>query len=122
MAVDPICGMTVDEATARSAEKDGRTFYFCSDHCRQTFLASASSNTKEPEAHAPHGRHGHPASSTSLPPPEKRQPSAAKYTCPMHPEVQRDQPGNCPQCGMALEPTRPAARQQKVIYTCPMHP
>jgi Cu+-exporting ATPase len=25
------------------------------------------------------------------------------YTCPMHPEVQRDHPGNCPKCGMALE-------------------
>ena len=26
-----------------------------------------------------------------------------KYTCPMHPEVQSDQPGNCPKCGMKLE-------------------
>jgi Cu+-exporting ATPase len=26
------------------------------------------------------------------------------YTCPMHPEVQQDHPGNCPKCGMALEP------------------
>lgn len=25
------------------------------------------------------------------------------YTCPMHPEVHSDEPGNCPQCGMALE-------------------
>lgn len=122
MAIDPICGMTVDEATARSAKKDGQTFYFCSDHCRQRFLASGPSMPKQPVAHATHGRHGHHASPTSLPPPEKRQPSAAKYTCPMHPQVQSDQPGNCPQCGMALEPTRPAARQQRVIYTCPMHP
>src|ERR1017187_2232504 len=32
--------------------------------------------------------------------------SAAKpiYTCPMHPEVQQDHPGNCPKCGMTLEP------------------
>ena len=36
---DPICGMTVDEATALHAERDGKTFYFCSDHCRQTFLS-----------------------------------------------------------------------------------
>ncbi len=27
---DPICGMTVDEKTARRAERDGKTFYFCS--------------------------------------------------------------------------------------------
>ena len=36
----------------------------------------------------------------------KVQPSAANtiYTCPMHPEVQQDHPGNCPKCGMTLEP------------------
>lgn len=38
MAIDPICGMTVDEATARSGERDGKTFFFCSEHCRQKFL------------------------------------------------------------------------------------
>jgi YHS domain-containing protein len=32
MAIDPICGMTVDEASALYAERDGQTFYFCSDH------------------------------------------------------------------------------------------
>ena len=37
---DPICGMTVDEATALHAERNGKTFYFCSDHCRQKFLAT----------------------------------------------------------------------------------
>jgi YHS domain-containing protein len=37
---DPICGMTVDEATALHAEHDGKTSYFCSDHCRQKFLSS----------------------------------------------------------------------------------
>ncbi|HME00682.1 MAG TPA: heavy metal translocating P-type ATPase [Terriglobia bacterium] len=30
--------------------------------------------------------------------------TAATYTCPMHPEVVSDQPGDCPKCGMALEP------------------
>jgi Cu+-exporting ATPase len=37
---DPICGMTVDEPTALHAERDGKTFYFCSDHCRQKFLST----------------------------------------------------------------------------------
>jgi YHS domain-containing protein len=37
---DPICGMTVDEATALPAERDGKTFYFCSDHCREKFLST----------------------------------------------------------------------------------
>jgi len=39
-AKDPICGMTVEEASALHAERDGKTFYFCSDHCRQKFLSA----------------------------------------------------------------------------------
>ncbi len=45
---------------------------------------------------------------------------AGTYTCPMHPEVVNDGPGDCPKCGMALEPAAPIRR--KTQYTCPMHP
>ncbi|HET7239066.1 MAG TPA: copper-translocating P-type ATPase [Terrimicrobiaceae bacterium] len=45
---------------------------------------------------------------------------AGKYTCPMDPEVVSDKPGDCPKCGMALEPA--AGTLHKTIYTCPMHP
>ena len=34
-------------------------------------------------------------------------PAGAIYTCPMHPEVRQDHPGNCPKCGMTLEPVLP---------------
>jgi Cu+-exporting ATPase len=81
MARDPICDMTVDEASALSAERDGQTFYFCSDGCRQKFLSAPATVEKEEK---PQGK--------------------AIYTCPMHPEVQQDHPGACPKCGMALEP------------------
>ena len=37
---DPICGMTVDQATALHVERDGKAFYFCSDRCRQKFLST----------------------------------------------------------------------------------
>lgn len=37
---DPVCGMTVDKATAVHAERDGETFYFCCDNCRQKFLSA----------------------------------------------------------------------------------
>ena len=82
MAIDPICGMTVDEASALHAERDGQTFYFCSDHCRQKFLSA-----RPPPRSTKRSRQG-----------------KAIYTCPMHPEVQQDHPGDCPKCGMALEP------------------
>jgi len=81
MAIDPICGMTVDEATALRAERDGQTFYFCSEHCRKTFLSTTAT-----------AKH------------EEMPPGKTIYTCPMHPEVQQDHPGPCPKCGMALEP------------------
>ena len=42
------------------------------------------------------------------------------YTCPMHPEVSEVTPGDCPKCGMALEPTVP--QKTRTQYTCPMHP
>ena len=85
MAKDPICGMTVDEATALHAERDGQTFNFCSEHCRKMFLATpAVVKHEEKKGQKPKGQ--------------------AIYTCPMHPEVQQDHPGNCPKCGMALEP------------------
>jgi len=44
------------------------------------------------------------------------------YTCPMHPEIQQDHPGDCPKCGMALESLTPPSSQSKTEYTCPMHP
>lgn len=112
MAIDPICGMTVDEATARSGVRDGKSFYFCSENCRQKFLGS---QTQE-KPHTPHDPEGHDQK------PATNQQASGKYTCPMHPEVLSDKPGNCPKCGMALELARPAAQKQSVIYTCPMHP
>jgi hypothetical protein len=34
--------------------------------------------------------------------PSESGPQAHQYTCPMHPEVVKDAPGNCPKCGMKL--------------------
>lgn len=108
MAIDPICGMTVDETTSRQAARDGRTYYFCSEHCRQKFLAN------EPNAHHAHEHRSDTPVAKSAKPDE--------YTCPMHPEVRSDRPGSCPKCGMALERITSTVAAPKVIYTCPMHP
>jgi Cu+-exporting ATPase len=107
VAIDPICGMTVDEATAISAERDGQRYYFCCEHCRKKFLAG---QTGPPAGHGPSAGHGQllslemprPASPAASTPPAAAGP--ATYTCPMHPEIEQDRPGDCPKCGMALEP------------------
>ncbi len=84
---DPVCGMSVDPATAgHSAEFEGDTFHFCSAGCRGKFL-------KAPAAY----RDGHPPETTPAP-------KGTLYTCPMHPEIVQEGPGTCPKCGMALEP------------------
>ena len=101
MATDPVCGMAVDESTALSAERDGRTYSFCGEHCRQSFLGHGPGSQPAPAGGPPeHG--GEPDVAGS---------SAAQYTCPMHPQVVRNAPGSCPICGMALEPRTVAVEE-----------
>jgi Cu+-exporting ATPase len=92
--IDPVCGMTVDPASAAgSVEHDGKTYYFCSTHCVQKFRA-------DPEKYLA------PAALVqlgSVAPAAPHTPASTEYTCPMHPEVVSDRPGSCPKCGMALE-------------------
>ncbi len=40
--IDPICGMTVDEANAIKATREGRDYFFCSSYCRDKFLKKAN--------------------------------------------------------------------------------
>lgn len=113
MAMDPICGMTVDDATVRSAERDGQTFYFCSEHCRQKFLDEGLPvETLD---------HDHCCTHHESTPPRHKG-TDGKYICPMCEGVQSDKPDNCPKCGMALELAKPTIGGRKTIYTCPMHP
>lgn len=128
MKKDPICGMTVDEATALSAERDGETFYFCSEHCRKEFLGqiqtlpplSAKSEHcnhahDAGDKHHDHSRHDHEHAAI-------KPSAAAKYFCPMDSEVVSDKPGSCPKCGMALELNPAWKPEKRTLYTCPMHP
>ena len=86
--IDPVCGMTVDPATAHNhTEHAGRRYFFCGARCRERFIA-------EP------GRF-------LAPQPASPPAAAGQWTCPMHPEILRDHPGSCPLCGMALEPLVP---------------
>ena len=100
MPLDPICGMTVDASSPIRAERDHETFYFCCESCRKKFLAQASSASGA--AVASHACCGH--GTAHLPPPSPDAVKSGVYICPMHPEVRQDHPGDCPICGMPLEP------------------
>jgi len=80
--------MSVDPHTSlHRATHAGRTQYFCSAGCKTKFEA-------EPQ------RYLNPAQTKPTAP----TPVGTIYTCPMHPQVRQVGPGNCPICGMALEP------------------
>jgi len=88
-ATDPVCGMTVNlDAGKPFYEWNSQEFHFCSGKCHDRFVADpyfyVSGNSQKKKKVAAKG---------------------ATYTCPMHPEIVQDEPGSCPICGMALEPT-----------------
>src|SRR6266851_2270784 len=130
LAQDPVCGMTVDPATAKaSVEHAGTTYYFCCDGCAQKFRAAPDLYLKPKPASpmmvmlaAPK-----PSAATSALPTSAAvstsdiKSAAPAYVCPVCPEVGQSKPGPCPSCGMALEPDTPVALT-KTEYTCPMHP
>jgi P-type Cu+ transporter len=97
---DPVCGMTVDPATAKHrAELAGQEYFFCGAGCRQKFIADPGKYLDKS-----------PATPAALPP--SSAPGAGTWTCPMHPEIVRNGPGSCPICGMALEPMTPSATEE----------
>lgn len=110
MAIDPICGMQVDEGVSPSVTRDGQTFYFCCEHCRRKFLAKDHDTASM--------SNGHAAPSTPL----IQLQVPARFVCPMCPGIESHQPGACAKCGMALEPAHPATHRSAKVYTCPMHP
>ena len=124
--IDPVCGMTVDPATAKAKfDHNGATYYFCCNGCAQKFEASPGQylRPKQPQfvtlgASKPAMRS---VAIASTPKHEAQASGSPAYVCPMCPEVREPKPGPCPSCGMALEPEIPVA-QTKTEYTCPMHP
>ena len=90
-ARDPVCGMTVNTTTAKYRhEHAGRSYFFCGAKCLDKFKA-------DPQRFLA-GEETPPAA-----------PAGTLWTCPMHPQVVRNEAGSCPICGMALEPMTPSA-------------
>ena len=94
--IDPVCGMTVDldHPPGGKVTCQGREIGFCSPSCRAKFEADPKrylGNEKAPPVATPRGM---------------------KWTCPMHPQIVRSEPGFCPICGMALEPRTVSIEEQ----------
>ncbi len=108
---DPVCGMEVDNSSLYRHEHNHIEYLFCSEHCQHRFVENPDSflHPAEENESCATGVCGLPE-------------SGVKYTCPMHPDVVQDEPGACPDCGMALEPMGVPATNTKLQYTCPMHP
>lgn len=105
-AKDPVCGMTVVQASAAATFlHEGTTYYFCCTGCRDRFQADP-----DRYLHPERAKPAAPATGT-----------ASRYVCPMCPEVESKTPAPCPKCGMALEPAtvQPLTGTE---YVCPMHP
>jgi len=94
---DPVCGMTVTRQATYQSVHMGSTFFFCGTKCKTKFdvnpMLYMSGNA------------------------EKSQMTSAAagtiYTCPMHPEIRQDHAGNCPKCGMTLEPLLPELEEDE---------
>jgi P-type Cu2+ transporter len=87
--IDPVCGMTVIGETDTTLEYEGTTYYFCSAGCRAKFKEGPATYLKRPAVASTNHA---PASVGVI------------YTCPMHAQIRSSGPGNCPICGMTLEP------------------
>ena len=84
---DPVCGMTVDPHKAEhTSQYHERAYYFCSANCQKKFEHNPEQYTSKDATVA------------------DKQDTETIYTCPMHPQIRQKGPGNCPICGMALEP------------------
>jgi len=85
--VDPVCGMTVEEADAAGSHvHKGTRYFFCAPGCLERFAENPDAFLQPAPAPAPTA------------------PPGTVYFCPMDPEIRQIGPGVCPKCGMALEP------------------
>ncbi|AOJ77559.1 copper-transporting ATPase [Burkholderia ubonensis] len=86
--------MPVRQTSRFRSEYDGKPYFFCSQACLTKFHAAPS-------------KYVEPSSAAASP----AMPDGTIYTCPMHPEIRQDHPGQCPKCGMTLEPVLPTIEE-----------
>jgi Cu+-exporting ATPase len=93
---DPVCKMKVGANPEKTVEYKGTAYHFCSAKCKEKFKGN-------PEAYVNPVKAGPPQVMLE----------GTVYTCPMHPEIQQPAPGNCPKCGMTLEPMMPSLEDEE---------
>ncbi|MCK9503439.1 MAG: heavy metal translocating P-type ATPase [Porticoccaceae bacterium] len=84
--------MSVTRDSEHQADFQGKSYYFCSARCQTKFNANPLAYLEKKT---------------------EPQDSNAWYTCPMHPEVRQLGSGDCPKCGMALEPEMPSLEEDE---------
>jgi Cu+-exporting ATPase len=94
---DPVCGMKVGADPAREIRYEETVYHFCNTKCMDKFRAA-------PQQYVGGGAKPEPAPAA---------PEGTIYTCPMHPEIRQPQRGNCPICGMTLEPILPSLEEEE---------
>jgi len=94
---DPVCGMAVTNQSKHSYSLKDIMYYFCSNGCKEKFVSSPGKYLDEGVKSAP------------VPEPV----AGTIYTCPMHPQIRQGHPGNCPICGMSLEPLLPELEEEE---------
>ena len=99
---DPVCGMAVTSSSKFGESYQGQTYQFCSLKCQEKFRA-------DPERYS-----GNVSSAESrVTSSESAVQTGTEFTCPMHPEIRQPGPGNCPKCGMTLEPVMPTLDEEE---------
>lgn len=93
---DPVCGMNVAADPLKEIEYEGNKYHFCSSGCMHKFVVTPQAYIK-------------PNTAGSV----ENVLSGTIYTCPMHPEIRQPAPGNCPICGMSLEPLMPSLEDEE---------
>jgi Cu+-exporting ATPase len=97
MLKDPVCGMNVTTQSNHVLQHEGQSLYFCSASCKTKFEANPAKYEILLDA----------VTTSPVPSSISKSVTSKIYTCPMHPEIRWSHPGDCPKCGMALEPEMP---------------
>jgi len=94
--VCPVSGKEIKKSEAKiTHEYKGKTYYFCCENCKEEFMKNPEKYTKE------------------------KAEMKEIYTCPMHPEIKSEKPGNCSECGMKLE--KKMIHKEKMMHREKMH-